>query len=168
MKKYLVLVLLGLMTACDDGDLQIETIDFDTITTVGSCSTISASTANVLFKINQDEALILELPNGLLQNEATTEALVSNVPGNSQITYRIFSGNVSNAYFCDAVPPLEPLVTEEIQAEGGQILVTSLLNADATGYEHTIRLSGVTFVLGDGSRITDLQINEFGTVTTSL
>ncbi len=161
-------VLFGLMMSCDDGDLQIETIDFDTIRTIESCAAVSATSTNVLFKINQDEALILELPNGLLRNEPTTEALVSNVPANSQITYRIFTDNVSKGYFCDLVPPLEPMVTEEITAEGGQILVTSAINADTTAYEHTIRLSGITFLLADGSRITDLQINEFGTVTTAL
>jgi hypothetical protein len=168
MAKYFFFVLLVLLMACDDGDLQIETIDFDSIRTVESCTAVSSSTANVLFKINQDEALILELPNGLLKNEATTEALVSNVPGNSKITYRIFTGNVTKAYFCDAVPPLEPMVTEEITAGGGQLFVTSTINADSTAYEHTIRLSGITFLLANGSRITDLQINEFGTVTTPL
>ena len=65
MKKYLLIGCSILFFGCNDGDLQIETVDFDSIETVQSCNTISASTENVLFKINGDEALILTLPSGL-------------------------------------------------------------------------------------------------------
>jgi hypothetical protein len=167
MKKYLFFALCLTLFSCDDGNLQIETLNFDSIKTVQSCDEVSATTANVLFKINGDEALIIELPNGLLKNEATTNDIVSEVPSNTKITYRIFSENVSDSYFCDDVPPVSPTVTEEINAEDGQVFITTIAIDDTT-YEHTIRLSGISFVTENGSRITDLQINEFGTVNTSL
>jgi len=167
MKKLLFLVLSLVLFSCDDGDLQIETLDFDSIDTIESCNDVSVNTQNLLFKINGDEALIIELPNGLLKNETTTNDIVSEVPSNTKITYRIFSENVSNSYFCDDVPPVSPIVTEEISAEDGQVFITTIA-VDDTTYEHTIRLSGISFVTESGSRITDLQINEFGTVTTSL
>ncbi len=153
--------------ACNDGDLQIETVDFDSIETVQSCNDISATTENVLFKINGDEALILNLPSGLLKNEVSTTEIESIIPGNSQISYRIFSETVTSSYFCDSPPPLTPIVLEEIEAEAGSIFVTTTTEDDIT-YTHNIQLSGITFLNENGSRITDLQVNEFGTVTTTV
>ncbi len=153
--------------ACNDGDLQIETVDFDSIETVQSCDDISATTENVLFKINGDEALILNLPSGLLKNEVSTTEIESIIPGNSQISYRIFSETVTSSYFCDSPPPLTPTVLEEIEAEAGSIFVTTTTEDDIT-YTHNIQLSGITFLNENGSRITDLQVNEFGTVTTTV
>lgn len=153
--------------ACNDGDLQIETVDFDSIETVQSCNDISATTENVLFKINGDEALILNLPSGLLKNEVSTTEIESIIPGNSQISYRIFSETVTSSYFCDSPPPLTPTVLEEIEAEAGSIFVTTTTEDDIT-YTHNIQLSGITFLNENGSRITDLQVNEFGTVTTTV
>lgn len=166
MKKYLLIGCSILLFGCNDGDLQIETVDFDSIETVQSCNTVSASTENVVFKINGDEALILTIDSGLLKNEVTASSLESAVPGSSQISYRIFSETVTSAYFCDSPPPLTPTVLEEIEAEGGSIIVTTTTE-DSITFTHTIQLSGVTFLNENGSRITDLQVNEFGTVTTT-
>jgi hypothetical protein len=166
MKKYLLIGCSILFFGCNDGDLQIETVDFDSIETVQSCNTVSASTENVVFKINGDEALILTIASGLLKNEVTVSSLESAVPGNSQISYRIFSETVTSAYFCDSPPPLTPTVLEEIEAEGGSIIITTTTE-DSITFTHTIQLSGVTFLNENGSRITDLQVNEFGTVTTT-
>ncbi|WP_396634969.1 hypothetical protein [Maribacter sp. R86514] len=168
MKKYLLIVCSILFFNCNDGDLQIETVDFDSIDTIESCNDISPTTENVLFKINGDEALILNLPSQLLNNEVSTATgIESAVPGSSQITYRIFSETVSSSYFCDSPPPLTPTFLEEIEAEGGSIIVTTV-EVDSVTFSHTIQLSGVTFLNENGSRITDLQVNEFGTVTTTV
>ena len=167
MKKYLLIGCSILFFGCNDGDLQIETVDFDSIDTIESCNDISPTTENVLFKINDDEALILNLPSELLKNEVSTTEIESLVPGSSQITYRIFSETVSSSYFCDSPPPLTPTVLEEIEAEAGSIFVTTTTEDNIT-YSHSIQLSGITFLNENGSRITDLQISEFGTVTTSI
>lgn len=166
MKKYLLIGCSILLFGCNDGDLQIETVDFDSIETVQSCDTVSVSTENVLFKINGDEALIVTLPSGLLKNEVSTTELTSAVPGSSQISYRIFSETVTSTYFCDSPPPLTPTVLEEIEAEGGSIIITTTTE-DSITFTHTIQLSGITFLNENGSRITDLQVSEFGTVTTT-
>ncbi len=165
MKKYLLIGCSILFFGCNDGDLQIETVNFDSIDTVQNCDEVSVSTSNVLFKINGDEALIVTLPSGLLKNTVTTTDIESAVPGNSQVSYRIFSDNVTSAYFCDSPPPLTPNVMEEIEAQGGSILVTTS-STDNITFIHTIKLNGISFLNENGSRITDLQINEFGTVTT--
>lgn len=166
MKKYFLLGCSLFFLGCDDGNLQIETVNFNSVSQVQNCGTLTTSGTNVLFKINGNEALILTLPVGLLKNEVTTEELSSVVPGSSKVSYRIFSDNVTNAYFCNTPPPLTPTVSEEIEAEGGTVFVNTA-QTDSLTFVHTITLSGISFVNENGSRITDLQINEFGQVTTS-
>ena len=152
--------------SCSSGDLQIETVDFESAT-VQNCGTLSTST-ELLFKLNDQEALILELPSGVLANEASDGELESAIPGSSQLTYRIFDGSIGSGYFCDAVPPATPLVLEEIAAEAGSVLITTLQDPnDSTAYNHEIRLAGITFVNKDGERLTNLAIEDFGTITTS-
>lgn len=167
MKKMFSLILFISFLSCDDGDLAIETVDFDSITTVQTCGTVSASEPNLLFKINGSEALILELPAGLLKNEVSTERIESNIPANATLTYRIFSDVVSQEYFCNTIPLTTPSVSEEVIAAEGTIFVTTTAVDDET-FNHLIQLSGISFITADGSRITNLQINEFGSVTTSL
>ncbi|MET1259965.1 hypothetical protein ABV409_11505 [Flagellimonas sp. DF-77] len=164
MKKLLGLLALVTMFSCSDGDLQIETIDFDSVS-IQQCGTVDTTTV-LFFKINADQALILNLQSGLLSNEATTESISSSVPGQSQVTYRIFSETVTSNYFCDDIPPVTPVVTEEIEAEDGEVLITTVAN-ETGAFEHTIQLQNITLVNDQGERITDLTISEFGTVTTT-
>ena len=166
MNRFSGLLFLGLIFSCSDGDLQIETIDFDDAT-IQYCSSSPTVDTNIFFKINSDEALILDLQDGLLANEVSDGTLSSAVPGQSNVTYRIFSENITKSYFCGDFPPAEPKVMEEILAEGGEVLVTTVQSAtDTTAYVHTIELSGISLVNEKGERITDLRINNFGTVTT--
>lgn len=152
--------------SCSSGDLQIETVDFESAT-VQNCGALSTTT-ELFFKLNDQEALILELESGLLANEASDGELESAIPGSSQLTYRIFDGSISSAYFCDAVPPATPVVLEEIEAEAGSVLITTVQDPDDSNrFEHEIRLSGITFVNKKGERLTNLAIEDFGTVTTT-
>ena len=79
----------------------------------------------------------------------------------------MFSDNVTKDYFCDAIPTTTPTVIEEIEAEDGEVLITTTLVEGTTDtFEHTLELSGITFITSTDQRITDLQINDFGVVTT--
>lgn len=168
MRKFFFSALfLSMLSSCGDGDLQIETIDFDSIS-VQYCDDPVAASSNILFKINEDEALILDLQSGALNNgiigdTITTESLVSS---QSTITYRIFSDDVSSDYFCDDIPVVTPTVIEEVEAEDGTVFIETMIDADTTNYVHTITLSGISFVNTAGDRITNLTIDEFGEVTT--
>lgn len=164
MKKLLSIPILLVFICCSDGDLDIETIDFDSAA-IEQCGTVSTST-QIFFKRSEDEALILNLQSGLLKNEATSETITSAVPSQSTLTYRIFNENISSSYFCGDFPPATPLVTEEIEAEDGEILISTVA-VDATTFEHTIQLQGISLVNAQGERITDLSINDFGTITTT-
>ncbi len=166
MRQSILILFSGLFVACSDGDLQIETIDFDNAS-VQFCESSATTATRIFFKINDDEALILNLQGGVLKNAASDGTLSSAVPGQSQLTYRIFSDAVTKAYFCGDIPPSTPLVTEEIEASAGEVLVTTIQSAtDTTAYEHTIELSGISLVNDKGERITNLTISDFGTITT--
>jgi|SRR5690606_2321983 hypothetical protein len=165
MQKIVLISLLSFLISCDDGDLQIDTINFDN-SDAQYCNTATTGTS-IFFKINEDEALILNLQTGIIKNEISDGAIVSTVPAQSQITYRIFSNNVTKNYFCDAVPPITPTVLQEINAEGGEVLVETT-TTDSITYEHRIQLSGISLVDDSGHRITDLRINDFGTFSTKV
>ncbi len=165
MDKYIFCGLLFALLSCDDGNLQIETLDFDSITTINNCDAVEADKENVLFKINDDEALILTLPASALKND--TIGIVSSIPSQSKVTYRLFSDQVSKSYFCDAIPPIEPTVLDEIEATGGEVIITTTA-IDTITFSHKIELQGISLETSDNSRITDLTISNFGTVTTSV
>lgn len=155
-----------LLISCDDGDLQIQTIDFDSAS-IEFCESETTTSSTFFFKLNTSEALILELQSGLLQNEPSDGTIVSNVPDQSQVIYRTFDSDVSNSYFCDQLPPVSPIVLEEINANGGEVFITTVQSeTDTTLYEHTIELNDISLINSQGERVTNLNINDFGTITT--
>jgi len=167
MKRLVFIFFTGILMSCNDGDLQIESIDFDDISIQTCESTITVNTT-VFFKLSAEEALILELDSGLLKNEVSLDTITSALPGESTLIYRIFTGTVATDYFCDAIPPLTPTVLEEIEASAGEVLITTIQSpTDSTQYEHTIELRNITLVNEQEERITDTSISNFGTITTS-
>ena len=164
MKKLYILITGLLCFSCSDGDLQIETLDFDSVV-IQNCDELTTAT-EVLFKIDGDEALILDLQTSLLQNEVSTTTIESTISSQSRLIYRVFSANVSTSYFCDDFPPSEPNVTEEIEAESGTVLITTT-SADNITFTHTIQLQDIILRNSSGESIIDLTINDFGTIETS-
>ncbi|WP_136467258.1 hypothetical protein [Flagellimonas onchidii] len=171
MRKFFLpfVILIGLLSSCSDGDLQVEIIDFNSVT-LQTCSDPSPSSSNVLFKINDTEALILDLQSGVLNNGEVGETITttSTVPSQSTLTYRNFSDNVTNNYFCDDIPPATPTVSQEIKAQDGIVTIVTVANEEGTSFVHTITLSGISFVADNGERVTNLTIDEFGEVTTAV
>jgi hypothetical protein len=166
MNRVFLVFVLCFICSCNDGDVIIETIDFDE-TSITFCESTTTTSSTLFFKLNTAEALVLELASGLIKNEVSEDTIRSAIPGQSQLIYRTFSDNISENYFCDAVPPVIPTVTEEYEGEGGEVLITTIQSEnDSTLYEHKIELSGVSLVNALGQRITDLRINDFGTITT--
>lgn len=159
----------GFSIACSDGDLQIETIDFNSVT-AESCDSPVTTATTLLFKINDEETLILELQTGVLNNGLVGETVTteSTVPGQSSLSYRIFSDGITSSYFCDAIPPATPVVVQEIEAQDGMVIIETVANGDNTSFVHTISLSGISFVNDAGERITNLAVDEFGEVTTAI
>lgn len=170
MKKITSLFAIIFFASCSDGDLEIEVIDFDDIT-VETCE-IPTENTQIFFKRNDTEALVLTLQSGVLSNgivgDTAVVATTSTIPGQSQLVYRIFNDAVTTNYFCDDIPPIAPIVIEEVEAEDGTVIVETKSTADSTAFEHTIKLMDVTLINSKGERITDLTINEFGEITTNI
>lgn len=168
MKRLVFILFTGILMSCNDGDLQIESIDFDTIS-IQTCESTITLSSTVFFKLNGEEALILELASGLLKNEVSQDTIISSLPGESNLIYRLFTGTVATDYFCDAIPPIVPTVLEEIEASVGEVLITTIQSpTDSNLFEHTIELRNITLINQQGERITDTSISNFGTITTSL
>jgi len=165
---FLFLVCTGLLFSCGDNDLDIEAIDFNDVA-LQFCAAPRTNAKNVFFKINQTESLILELQSGVLGKGVVGDTIVteSTLPGQSRLTYRIFSGEPTKNYYCDDIPTVDPQVVDEVSAQGGTIIVETMA-LDTINFVHNIRLSGISFVTGDGQRITNMNIDQFGEVTTAI
>lgn len=170
MKQIVFFLALFLIFSCDDGDLQIETIDFSNAS-VETCSEVTTET-KVFFKINTEEALVLTLQSGLIENEETpeNEPRTATIGSSTTLVYRVFNNTVTKDYFCDDIPPVNPVVVEEVSAKDGivNVYTEAVAEGTTTSYNHTITLSNLTFINSEGERITDLNEIEFGTVTTQV
>lgn len=131
MKNVLSLLFAALLLiSCDDGDLIVTEFDFED----QQLQWCGNDQSQVLFNINNDlvfEAIAfrfnLETPQA--QFFSLEEGQIS-IPLNStnQIIYRIFDGEVESSYFCNAIPPVAPNVTEEYRSTtGGEVLITTTL-----------------------------------------
>ena len=171
-KAVFVVFLCWSLSSCDDGDLQIEEVDFDAVG-IQTCPGIAEPTETTFFfKIDEDEALLLQLAGGLLKNETSEPGtLTSTIPDASQLIYRLFSDNVGVNYFCDDLPPLEPSVLKENPATAGDITVTTKVDtvtAASKTYSHTIAIQNLALVNDQGEQLTDLSVLEYGEFLTSL
>jgi len=165
MKNYSLILLLLVFISCTDGDLQIEAIDFDNIVSQ-NCGTLNTST-EILFKINGDETLILDLQTGLLQNEVSTETITSSIPNQSQLTYRLFNDDITSSYFCDSIPPITPNIIEEIEASAGTIIINTT-TLDSITFTHTIQFQDIVLVNDAGESIIDVTLNDFDSIETTI
>lgn len=165
MKK--LLLLLGsalLMSACDDGDLTVENISFDQVTSAKCAS------SNVIYKLNDTEALILEIGNDIdfaaaFHSDATPEGTprTYEINGNNRVVYRSYDGDVETDNICGTIPPANPSVIEEWTATSGiiEIITTATKTANSnleggeriTGYKHAIVFRNITFEKPTGTQV---------------
>lgn len=147
MKKLIVLVAsIFMLQACDDGDITLESFNFDTVN-IQKCSN-----NNLVFKINGNELLLLNIPESSFLNEETLDGSprIISISSNNQIIYRIYSGNISSTSICSTIPPANPVVENEWITIGGSIeIITDALYATdgvtITGYTHNIKFKNVNF-----------------------
>ncbi|GEM_PF-275421 len=153
MKKIIVLFALAfLFQSCDDGDLTLKTFNFNN-ETVQECN-------DLLYVVNDNEIIILNIPTSNFINEATVVGTprIYTLTSNDQLIYRLYDGNVSSTTICSTIPPATPNTVEEYKAQaGGQIqIITTVLpvvnettKATTITYTHQIKLINVQFVNGD-------------------
>jgi hypothetical protein len=168
MKKLIVLVAsVFMLQACDDGDITLESFNFDTVN-IQECID-----NNLIFKINQDEMLLINIPEASFANVETPDGSprIVNVNSTNQIKYRIYSGNVTANSICNLIPPATPVVQDEWNATGGTIeIITDALYAidgvTITGYTHNIKFVNVNFS-GSSNSFSFTEYN-FGNYETDL
>ncbi|MCL9771181.1 hypothetical protein NAT47_12230 [Flavobacterium sp. HXWNR69] len=168
MKKLLVLVAsVFMLQACDDGDITLESFNFNP-DNVDNCTN-----NNLVFNINRNEILILNLEPSSFINEPTPvgSPRVVNVNSNNQIIYRIYSSNVNSSSICSTIPPANPVVQNEWNATGGTIeIITNAVYATngttITGYTHNIKFKNVNFS-GSANSFSFTEYN-FGNYLTDL
>ncbi|MCV6631394.1 MAG: hypothetical protein OIF50_16190 [Flavobacteriaceae bacterium] len=164
--KLVVFGVLLLLLGCGDGDLTIETISFDE-QDMETCDPPTLST-RVFFKTKENQSLILELPANLFKNQVSEEDIISNIGSASKLSYRIFNENVTQTYFCSSLPPSSPLVTEEVVAEAGSVVIKTVSGEDPNSFLHSISLKDISFIRENGDRITNLETTNFGGFETQL
>lgn len=147
MKKLIILLASTfLFPSCDDGDITLESFNFDAAT-IQNCTD-----NNLVFKINDKELLLLSIPESSFTNMETPDGSprVVSINSTNQIVYRLYSANVSSTAICSTLPPASPVVQKEWNATGGTIeIITDALYAldgiTITGYTHNIKFKNVNF-----------------------
>lgn len=175
MKKALsLLVLLAFINACDDGNLTQEDITFENVNTQ-SCS--NSSTNTLIYKLKDQEALIMEIPTTTFKSEPTPDGqpIELNIGINSnRVVYRFYNGTVATANICETITPATPVITDQWTATDGiiQIVTTAVKSTNETtnatkitGYNHNIVLKNVTFAKANGTQV--YETFPFGDYTTS-
>ena len=161
MKKFFYLMsILFLLNACDDGDVAVQDISFESAT--------GAICGSLAYKIKGNEVLIInfkDISKALINDQTKPkEPIVLNITDNS-VTYRAYNAVPTAANFCGALPPASPIVVEEWTATGGTIEITSTtskttstattgnINAETIdGYNQLIILRNITFKKPNGEQ----------------
>jgi len=154
MKKYASLLLFALMlNGCDDGDLTIDTIDFEQVATSQGCS----ETNELIYKLKGQEALLIQVPLETFSTEPSPldAPYTFNIDNsNYRVVYRAYSGAIATTNICSAIPPTTPNVTEEWIATSGVMEITTkpvYTTNETTGstritaYNHNIVFRNITF-----------------------
>lgn len=170
-KIFGLLVFVLLLSSCDDGDLVVETFNFDSVA-IEKCND-----EDPLFKINGQELLLLDIPATYFPNEVTPEGepRIAEVSSVNRVLYRKYSSEVSNEIICSAVPPASPVVEQEWSAASGgkiEIVTTEITSTNpdtgavtVTGYNHNIKFINMEFVGSQNSFVYDEYL--FGNYTTT-
>lgn len=176
MKKiFSLLGLILVLNACDDGDVTVQNISFDQVTTTNACN-------NNYFKIKGTEMLLFRItePNEIpFPNEITlpNAPRVFAINSYNKVFYRNYSGTPAASNICDALPPSSPSVIEEWTAIGGTIEITTTAVKTApdannatkiTGYNHYIVFKNLIFQKPVGTQAygSDFVFGYYNTPTT--
>jgi hypothetical protein len=133
MKKIGFLAILSLLLACDDGEFNIPSFDFDGLTIKNCGNTVfnkitSSGTESLILQIDVNNA-----DDELFKNSIDSVMVTVSPSASNTMYYRIFNGSITSDYFCQEVPPSTPLVTSEWFGEGTLYLSNQLVHDDNDG-----------------------------------
>lgn len=158
-RVFSLLVFVLLLNGCDDGNLTLETIDFE------DAPTLSCNTNNIIYKLKEKEALLLEIPKTIFKNEPTvpeTPTVIDIDNSTYRVVYRFYNGTVAADNICNTIAPATPIVTDQWTATSGKIeITTTTITATGTipgstvitGYNHHIVFKNITFDKGNGTQV---------------
>ena len=168
MKKLILFVALCTVFSCNDGNLDISSFEFQD--EVNICGT----TQYTLYRLSTDEqreALIVTLTDQQIRKDEDLVVPVSVTEnGDFTVTYRLFEEQVTDNYFCAAVPPVEPKVQKDWRGVSGTIVIENQPVYDTEeeniiGWKHYVVLIDVVLRVDDQ----ELKLDEtflFGTAET--
>lgn len=157
MKRFLgILICTIALSSCDDGNLVVDKIDFSAVPTQ------SCTTNNLLYKLNENESLILNIPSSTFANNPTDPGVPISLDVNAtnQVVYSFYDGKVATGNICDPIRPSTPNVNNQWKASSGkiEIITTDIKKLDETnnstritGYNNNIVFKNITFDKGDGT-----------------
>ncbi|OIV41536.1 hypothetical protein [Flavobacterium johnsoniae] len=179
MKKYASLLLLAIfLNGCDDGDLTVDQINFDSVQPTSCVPFVENSLSTdptIIYKLKPQEAFILQLPktNGLVNDPGIKIYDIDN--SQYRVLYRSYNGTVAKDNICGTIPPSTPNVTEEWTGTAGKITIATSqvpTETDANdsfrikAYNHVITFENITFLKPAGPQVQALF--EYGTFQTSV
>jgi hypothetical protein len=160
MKRFLgILICAFAFNGCDDGNLTLETINFEDV------ATQSCTDNNIIYKLKEKEALLLEIPKTTFVNNPTipgTPAIFEINNTTNRVVYRFYNGTVVADNICNTIPPALPNVTDQWTATSGKIeIITTTItepgsvtgSTKITGYNHNIAFSNITFAKTSGTQV---------------
>lgn len=157
MKRFLgILLCIFALTGCDDGDLVVDNIDF------ADAPTNSCPDNNLLFKLKQSEALVLNIPEETFVNNPTDPDTPTrlNIDSKNQVVYNFYNGDVTSNNICSLIPPANPTINKQWLASSGVIQITTTAvkkldetnnSTQITGYNNNIVFKNITFLKEDGT-----------------
>ena len=139
MKRLFAFFLLLLSLSCDDGNFDVPEFDFSSIDNIGDCSDV------VLYKINENETLIIEIAPNLSSTTEETflthdwgidgQEFAVSTSSKNKITYRTLSEKPTTNYFCQNIPPTSPKVINEWVGTGFIVVTTDFSEDDNDGVD---------------------------------
>jgi hypothetical protein len=171
MKRLIsVIILLLLITSCDDGNLTVDVIDFS------EGPVVKCSDKDVFYKIKDSEMLFIEIPDATFEQNQTLDGVPIELSINTtnKVTYRKYLSTVSPSNICGNAPDASPNLVEQWKASDGiiQITATAIKTTNATtnateitGYRYYIELKNITFQKPSGPQLEETLL--FGNYTTS-
>lgn len=155
MKRVVSLLFFALLlNGCDDGDLIQEDISFEDV------ATQNCTTNDIIYKLKDSEALILELVGFTFPTETKSQEL--DISASNRVLYRFYNGAVTSSTICETIPPATPIVVDQWTTSGGKIVINTTAvkttnttdnSTKITGYNHNITFKNITFVKSNGTQV---------------
>ena len=155
MKRVVSLLVFALLlNGCDDGDLIQEDISFEDV------ATQNCTTNDIIYKLKDSEALILEVVGFTFPTETKSQEL--DISASNRVLYRFYNGAVTSSTICETIPPATPIVMDQWTTSGGKIVINTTAvkttnttdnSTKITGYNHNITFKNITFVKSNGTQV---------------